>query len=73
MHRKGYVIADRSSLLLSTGDRARRITDDRLLHIKNARGEDFSVELKIPMLCNFITFKNYNKARQVRNPGLFLL
>jgi hypothetical protein len=61
------------SLLLSTGDRARRVTDDRLLHIKNARSQDFSVEPKIPMLCNFITFKNYNNVTQVRNPCLFLL
>ena len=72
MHRQGYVI-DHSSLLLSTGDRARRITDDRLLHIKNARGEDFRVELRVPLFCNFITFENYNKARQVKNPCLFLL
>jgi hypothetical protein len=73
MRRKGYVDTDRSGLLLSTGDRARRATNDRLLHIKNARSQDFSAEPKIPKLCNFITFKNYNKARQVRNLCLFLL
>jgi len=44
-----------------------------LLHIKNARGEDFRVELRVPLFCNFITFENYNKARQVKNPCLFLL
>jgi hypothetical protein len=61
------------SLLLSTDDRARRVTDDRLWHIKNARSQDFSVEPEILMLCNFMIFKNYSKARQVRNPCLFLL
>ena len=35
--------------------------------------EALSVEPEIPTLCNFETFKDYKKARRVRNSRLLLL